>query len=133
MSWTYFITAHAFKSPQDFLVVTDSNIYSGAFGDSQNNPKCCGDVDCGPIPPGNWNMTGIGDDPKTGPNTIVLAPADAETLNSVKALGRDPFSFRIHGDDIEDPGHGSEGCIVAPPAIRAAIWDSGDHSLVVTA
>ena len=130
MSWGYNITDHAFKSPDGFL--TSSNIYSGAFGDSQNNPTCCNLVDVGPIPTGNWKLTGLEDDPKTGPDTIVLAPADVATLNAIQQTGRDPFSFRIHGDDIADPGHGSDGCIVAPRAIRMVIWDSGDRDLVVT-
>jgi len=132
MSWAYKIAAHSLTPPNGALPFTEG-LYSGAFGESQNNPECCSDVNQGPIPTGNWRATALLDDPKTGPDTIVLTPADAATLRAVTESGRDPFSFRIHGDDIADPGHGSEGCIVAPRDVRMAIWNSDDHSLQVTA
>jgi hypothetical protein len=108
------------------------DLYSGAFGVWQNNPAYIAEVDKGPIPPGNWIAVRlIEDDPQTGEYTIVLEPADKETLDSVVALGRGPYSFRMHGDDIANPGHGSDGCIVAPRPVREEFWESPDHSLRV--
>jgi hypothetical protein len=132
-SWLYQIATHSFTDPRTGEVFSE-DIYSGAFGLWQNNPDCCGDVDQGPIPPGNWRITGLVDDAETGPNTLVLAPADVDTLSSVKALGRDPFSFRIHGERIPPavPGYASEGCIIAPPGVRVErIWNSGLKTLKV--
>jgi hypothetical protein len=132
MSWVYQISVHRLIATDGEIF--DAGLYSGAFGDYQNNPDCCNLVDRGPIPPGNWKATGLVDDPKTGDYTIVLAPADVETLQSVKALGRDPFSFRMHGERIPPaaPGYASEGCIIAPRTVREAFWNSEDHSLQVT-
>ena len=127
--WTYQISTHELTSP-DGEVFSDG-LYSGAFGPTQNNPAAIAEPDKGPIPPGTWEAVGLlPGDPATGPFSITLRPAVA-TTQAVIALGRGPFSFLMHGDDIQDPGHGSCGCIVAPWYVRAQFWNSPDHALKV--
>lgn len=137
MSWTFRISTHSIQGQAGPLGTPDLwsiGVYSGTFGPDQNNPESVGKLNNGPIPPGKWLMVQlIEDDPKTGEYTIVLAPADHATLSYVISLGRGPWTFRIHGDDIEDPGHGSDGCIVAPRVVREAMWASPDHELEVVA
>lgn len=131
MSWTYSIAPHTLTGESQSYSV---GLYSGAFGVWQNNPAYIAEANKGPIPPGNWIATElIEDDPVTGEYTIVLKPADNATLEAAFMLGRAPYSFRIHGDDIASPGHGSDGCIVAPRDVREAFWNSPDHALRVTA
>lgn len=131
MSWTYAITPHTLTSPA--AVSYSEGLYSGTFGPTQNNPAYIAEANKGPIPPGNWSAELVEDDAVTGEYTIVLKPADNATLEAVFLLGRAPYSFRMHGDDIANPGHGSEGCIVAPREVREAFWNSPDHGLKVIA
>ena len=126
----YGIRIHTAKTPLGLIY--SEGLYSGAFGPDQNNPASVGKLDEGPIPPGNWQAIALTpDDPETGEYSIILAP-DAVTELYVRSLGRDPFSFRIHGDDIANPGHGSKGCLVWPRFLRELFWESADHSLLVT-
>lgn len=131
MAWFYRINSHCFQRGAKSL---SEGVYSGAYGPDQNCAKSQGKLKIGPIPEGTFNMTELIDSPTTGPNTIVLSP-DAATRAYIKnVLKRDPDSFRIHGDNISKPGHGSEGCVVAPPAVRITeVWDSMDRVLTVTA
>jgi hypothetical protein len=102
-----------------------ANGYSGAeLG--KNNPAMQAARGVGPIPRGQWTMTGVENGGPTGPFTIVLSPCTA-----TDTCGRS--AFRIHGDSIAHPGTASHGCIILPRAIRERIWDSLDHVLEVVA
>lgn len=92
----------------------------------KNNPDAQASVGIGPIPRGKWRMSSVKDSPNTGPFTIVLEP---EVGTDTEGRG----DFRIHGDSIANPGSASHGCIILARAIREAIWNSGDHELVVVA
>jgi hypothetical protein len=89
----------------------------------KNNPALQDAKGIGPLPRGTYRMTGIGNSPNTGPNTITLVQTSGDTC------GRG--DFRIHGDSLAHPGAASHGCVVLPPAARIAIWNSGDHLLEV--
>lgn len=100
-----------------------SNGYSG-YGLGKNNPELQESVGIGPIPRGDWLLTGVCNSKNTGPFTIALV-----AKNGTNTCGRS--AFRIHGDSISNPGRASHGCIILPRAIRELIWKSGDHSLSV--
>ena len=97
--------------------------YSGA-GSSKNNPDAVKYPAAGPIPPGDYKLTGVRDSVNTGPYTILLEPCP----------GTDTFGrslFRIHGDSIANPGTASHGCIILPRTIRQRIWTSGARVITV--
>jgi hypothetical protein len=102
--------------------------YSGN-GAGLNNPAMQAVKSTGPIPVGLWTIIGPPyDDPVLGPHVLKLVPqAGTETF--------DRSEFRIHGDIIGKVGLflASKGCIVAAPAVRLPIWDTGDRILRVTA
>lgn len=117
--WTYFqstgLLSNGSKSFQ---------CYSGN-GEGKNNPEAQEVRSIGPIPRGLWKMTCLHDSDNTGPFTIILEP-EAGT----QVFGRS--EFRIHGDSKSAPGTASHGCIIrSPRSDRQAIWNSGDHSLMV--
>jgi hypothetical protein len=135
VEWLYHIGAHSFTDPRTGVVYSEG-VYSGAFGVWQNNVACCADVDEGPIPPGDWLITDLVDDAETGPDTLVLVPANVRTLQLVEALCRGPYTFRIHGERLPPavPGYASKGCIVCPPEVRVdQIWNSGVRNVQVVA
>lgn len=70
----------------------------------------------GPIPPGRYRIGKAYDHPLLGPVTMNL-----ESLVGTQMFGRS--LFRIHGNNSENDA--SEGCIVLPPNIRAAIAKAG--------
>jgi Protein of unknown function (DUF2778) len=87
----------------------------------------------GPIPRGLWHMKElIAQHPTLGPDVIVLEP-DADTRAYVIGLGRDPNSFRVHGERLEPPpGFASDGCIIADRDVRVGkLWQSPDHDIQV--
>ncbi|HET9554897.1 MAG TPA: tlde1 domain-containing protein [Anaeromyxobacteraceae bacterium] len=99
--------------------------YAGR-GEGKNNPAMQGVRATGPIPQGSYQIVGP---PHAGghmgPDVLYLAPAPDNVM-----FGRG--GFFIHSDSIHAPGTASEGCIVIdPPRLRWAIWDSGDHYLLV--
>ncbi len=90
----------------------------------KNNPAAEEIRGIGPLPRGKWRIGEPYDSPNTGPYTLALAPhPDTDTH------GRS--QFRIHGDSTKLPGTASHGCIILARVIRKAIWESGDHELVV--
>ena len=100
--------------------------YSGSPA-GKNNPLMQALKSTGPIPQGRWRIVGPPVDTNThGPYALHLVP---DPLTNT--FGRS--NFLIHGDNVSDPGNGSEGCIVLPPALRHLIWDSGDRNLLVVA
>jgi hypothetical protein len=63
------------------------------------------------------------DSPRRGPMCLRLEPVGHN------AHGRS--AFLVHGDSRKAPGTASEGCIILPPTVRAAVWASGDRELEV--
>lgn len=97
--------------------------YSGAPG-HVDDPAAQDIPNVGPIPCWDYIIGIPFDDPKTGPYSIRLSPNPSPLPD-----GRS--GFLMHGDSIQHPGCGSEGCIVMPGSARMQIWNSGDHDLKV--
>lgn len=83
--------------------------YSGR-GSGRNNPSSEAVPFVGPIPRGTYTVGGTSN--TRGPNTITLIP-DATTRASISSMGRQPDTFRIHGNNASN--NASEGCIILPP------------------
>lgn len=98
--------------------------YSGA-GLGKNNPGMENVPNVGPIPRGEWNVTGPPvDTPNHGPYVLRLEPKP-----ETETFGRD--GFLMHGDSREHPGCASQGCIILPRPVREEVWTSGDRDLEV--
>lgn len=98
--------------------------YSGHL-EGKNNPAMQDDPGVGPIPQGLWDINPPQDTVRHGPYVMRLDPRVG-----TETFGR--AGFLIHGDSIDHPGQGSEGCIVLSPRDkRSAIWQSGDTTLNV--
>jgi hypothetical protein len=98
--------------------------YSGC-DPGKNNPDMQAVPDVGPIPQGDWIISGPPvNTAEHGPFVLTLTPAD----------GTDTFGrsgFLIHGDKIGAPGTASKGCIILARPTREQIWNSGDTDLEV--
>ena len=101
--------------------------YSGAEPLGKNNPDAQ-DIPCvGPIPQGNYTITGPPENTTShGPFVLQLVPDPANEM-----FGRS--GFLMHGDSIEHPGQASEGCIIMPFNVRQRVWNSSDRDLIVVA
>ena len=100
--------------------------YSG-FDNGKNNPAMQAIHDVGPIPQGEWTITGPPfNTPEHGPFVLRLLPS--ETTNAFERSG-----FLMHGDSIHAPGTASRGCIIMPRTVREKVWSSGDTDLEVVA
>jgi hypothetical protein len=98
--------------------------YSG-FGEGKNNPNMQAVHDVGPIPQGDWTISGPPrNTPEHGPFVLTLTAA-----NGTETFGRS--EFLMHGDSIQHPGEASKGCIIMPRATREKVWNSGDTDLQV--
>jgi hypothetical protein len=97
--------------------------YSGN-GIYKNNPKYENLPNHGPIPIGIYKIGEAYNSPLTGPLTLPLTPYPNNEM-----FGR--FGFKIHGDNVSDPGNGSDGCIVMPRIIRETINLGNDKTLIV--
>lgn len=125
--WTYEISTGKMYDPQTIIAGSG---YSG-HPPHVNDVSAVGLKAIGPIPPGNWTLGSLIErDPNTGEYTIVLVP-DAPTRAYILSLGRDPDSFRCHGDFIGHVGQclASDGCIVQILPVRMEMWESLDHGL----
>jgi hypothetical protein len=96
--------------------------YSG-HGPGVDNPALEVEPDVGPIPAGRWTIGPAFIHPRLGPLAMRLTPVGFD------AHGR--AGFFIQGDNARHDESGSEGCIVAPRAIRQVIADSQDTQLTV--
>jgi hypothetical protein len=100
--------------------------YSGN-GEGKNNPNLENVRNVGPIPQGDWTITGPPINTEDhGPYVLRLNPA----------AGTETFSrsgFLMHGDSKEHPGCASEGCVILPRTVREQVWTSGDRDLKVVA
>ena len=121
-SWTY--SQKSGELQQDGKHVAEG--YSGT-GDGKNNPAMENVPNVGPIPRGDWNVSGPPVDTRThGPYVLHLEPKP-----ETKTFGRD--GFLMHGDSKEHPGTASQGCLIFPRQVREQVWNSGDRDLEVVA
>lgn len=130
MAWTWEIsTGMMYDDPGE----VKGKGYSG-HPPYQNDVTAQDKVAMGPIPAGSWKMAYVAaTTAQHGPFVIFLIP-DSQTRALVAAMGRDPDSFRIHGERITPPpGYASTGCIILPREVREEIWNSADHDLQVVA
>ena len=119
MPWIY--TQGSGALHHDNVLVYDKG-YSGKAS-AKNSPDREHESYQGPIPRGTWKIGQPYYSQRVGPYAIPLTPSGHN------AHGRE--HFRIHGDDSNDMGNASEGCIVLPPDIRRRIVASGDTLLYV--
>ena len=119
MPWTY---------EQSTGYLYHDGVYEGigyaGHGAGLNNPAMQGVHDVGPLPVGLYTMEAPFDHPHCGRYSIRLTPDPANDMR-----GRD--GFYIHGDNQALNRSASNGCIVAPIAVRTHVWASGDHELRV--
>lgn len=100
--------------------------YSGA-GEGKNNPTLQNVHNVGPIPQGDWTITGPPVNSEDhGPFVLRLNP-----VSGTETFGRS--GFLMHGDSKEHPGRASEGCVILPRPIREQVWNSNDRDLKVVA
>src|SRR5579862_2345402 len=121
-AWTY--SQKTGDLEQDGMHVATG--YSGA-GEGKNNPSLQNVHNVGPIPRGDWSITGPPVNTEDhGPFVLRLNPvAGTETFSR--------SGFLMHGDSKEHPGCASEGCVILPRTVREQVWSSGDHDLKVVA
>ena len=100
--------------------------YSGA-GEGKNSPEMQSVRNVGPIPQGDWTITGPPENTSEhGPYVLRLTPKD-----ETETFGRS--GFLMHGDAKNVPGTASQGCVILPRTVREQVWDSGDRDLQVVA
>jgi hypothetical protein len=100
--------------------------YSGA-SEGKNNPDMQSVHNVGPIPQGDWTITGPPENTSEhGPYVLRLTPKD-----ETETFGRS--GFLMHGDAKNAPGSASQGCVIMPRTVREQVWDSGDRDLQVLA
>jgi hypothetical protein len=120
--WTYAQKTGALQ--QDGKAVGQG--YSGADS-GKNNPAMQAIHDVGPIPQGDWTISGPPKNtPEHGPFVLTLQPAAG-----TQTFGR--TGFLMHGDSIKAPGTASKGCIIMARDVREQVWNSGDRDLEVVA
>jgi hypothetical protein len=92
----------------------------------KNNPFLEDHPGLGPIPCGFWDICGPPYDTIThGPRVLRLEPRKGTIVFNRSG-------FLIHGDSLEHPGQGSQGCIaLSPGQKRSYVWQSGDTLLQV--
>ncbi len=118
--WTYAQkTGNLLQNGQ--LVATG---YSGCDS-GKNNPAMQAVEDVGPIPQGDWTISGPPiNTAEHGPFVLTLTAAA-----NTKTFGR--AGFLMHGDSVNAPGTASKGCIIMPRPAREQVWSSGDTALEV--
>ena len=132
MNWT-------FESHTGKIFSPDGNYFSSGYAGGNlgknpegiNNPEMQFVHNIGPLPEG-WYTFGewIAEHPRLGKDVFALIP---DAGNVMGLPGEVPRSgFYCHGDTPK-PRCASEGCIVAPNAVRAAMFKSTCHRLRVVA
>lgn len=100
--------------------------YSGHAA-GKNNPADQNQRGVGPIPQGDWIISGPPMDTDAhGPFVLHLFP-------KMGTVTFDRSAFLMHGDSVVHPGQASLGCVIMPRAIREQVWNSGDRELHVVA
>lgn len=123
MTWLY--VQESGELSKDGIIV-DRNCYSGG-GEGFNNPEMEMVADIGPIPCGDWTISGPPySDPLLGPYVLQIIPR-----STTITFGR--TGFRMHGKPKPpaDINSGSKGCICAEERTRSAVYQSGDYDLEV--
>jgi hypothetical protein len=128
--WTYFSDTGEMLTPKG----TTMGFGFAGHGAGLNNPAQQSVKGVGPLPVGDYKMTGwVEKDPRLGLGVIIL-----EALDPTTQFGRD--GFRIHGPvDWNTHGmnaflHSSDGCIcIGSTSSRYYIWTSMDRLLRVVA
>ena len=90
----------------------------------KNDPNSQCVMNHGPLPRGWYTAVSVEDSQQTGPFSIILVPDEGNEI-----FGRS--GFRMHGDNLSDPGNGSDGCIVMPRTVREQFWNGKDHRISV--
>lgn len=116
MPWLYFQRSGELLDPNGKLAGVG---YSG-FGEGKNRPEMEHVKAIGPIPRATYRIGAPYNSDNVGPYALTLATDE-------KIHGR--TALRIHGDNGK--GTASHGCIILPRPLREAIWESGDHTLIV--
>jgi hypothetical protein len=125
--WTYEQATGRLIGPEG---TTQGVGYSGQ-PPHKNVPEDEGLEGLGPIPCGCWIVTGVEDSPTLGEFVLILTP-DAATRARVLALGRNPDTFRMHGERLAPPaGFASDGCIIQIKAVRQMVFGSADKQINV--
>jgi hypothetical protein len=121
MPWVYEIINGRISEDNVTLTIA----YSG-HPPHVNDPAAVDIPNVGPLPRGGYTISGLEQSPNTGPDTLILIP-DPDNEMFGRSL------FRIHGDDIHEPGQhcASDGCIVADHDARMIMWHSDDKRLEV--
>jgi hypothetical protein len=114
---------HSPGSPATFLGIA----YAGR-GDGLNNPAAQWKTGIGPLPAASYAIGPRDTTTHLGPFVWALTPAPGSDM-------RGRGGFFIHWDNSARNFTGSEGCIVAPPALMAALdkilADPNEHKLMV--
>ena len=97
--------------------------YSGN-GDGKNNPLMESVKNVGVIPKGKYTIGKPYNSEHTGVFTMHLEPFKENIM-----YGRS--EFKIHGDNISNPGTASEGCIIFSRRVREMINNCTDKTLEV--
>jgi hypothetical protein len=122
LAWTYAQKTGELQQDGEHVAIG----YSGA-GEGKNNSDMQNVPNVGPIPRGEWTISGPPIETRDhGPYVLRLQP-EAET----ETHGRS--GFLMHGDSKAHPGTASHGCIILPRAVREQVWESGDRDLEVVA
>jgi hypothetical protein len=118
---------------KDTLIV-DRDTYSGKWPEGFNNPAMQNIHNVGPLPLGDWEISGPPfDDAKHGKYILRLAPKKG--TETYKRTG-----FLWHGKPVIPEGinlllpspficTGSEGCLCSSPVTRTRVYQSGDTFL----
>ena len=121
--WQYEITTGRMLRPDGTLSgVGYAGGDLGEHPEGENNPADEGIPDIGPLPEGIYYMqTPVN---THGPFAIPLTPDASNNMH-----GR--AGFMCHGDKIDAPGCGSEGCICIARAVRQEMWEGYGESQTV--
>lgn len=97
--------------------------YAGR-GVGKNNPLMQDVKGIGPLPCGRYTIQAPHDHAVVGKYAMALIPDPTNDMYQRN-------SFYLHGDDVENPGSASHGCIVMSRAVREKVWTGVDHTLEV--
>jgi hypothetical protein len=118
------------------FTLPDGEILNGCYsgGDAGTAPYAVDNPDyqmvpmVGPLPQGVYTISPAHTIPHLGPCAMALTPDPSNQM-----YGRS--GFFIHGDNAEANHSGSDGCIVAGPAVRTKVSElvaAGENRLTVT-
>lgn len=124
MAWTYSQSTGALLNPTGTLILHGFAGHSAGL----NNPALQDQKDIGPLPQGKYKMNQYFNiHPTMGQGVIELLPDPTNQM-----FGRS--GFFIHGLNVNDPLHSSDGCAILGSTLnRLNMWASLDHDFVVTA